>query len=276
MRLANLLFIAAVGIGAPTAWATASKATGLSIQVQPGDWGNAHVEDIQAVLGSVAAVLEPYFPRHSASRVVVSASNTGPQVLARKSADGAHLVLLNVRDRRWDQFAYQFAHELCHIFSNYDQRPIGDAASREHQWFEETLCEMVSLVALKRLAVRWQDSPPRAGWEDYAPAFREYAERLLSAQHRRVPAHQSPSAWFAHHRVVLENNPYQRDKNELLASSLLELLESTPGSMEAIGYLNLEAPSKPGFSGYLAAWYDCCPEQHRPFVRRVMRFFGAA
>jgi hypothetical protein len=277
MRLAHLSLLAALCVLAPLAWASAPESNRFSVRVQPGDWGNAAVDDIQAVLTSVADVLAPYFPRHAAAQVVVNSSRTGPRVLARKSADGAHLVLLNVQDRRWDQFAYQFSHELCHIFSNYDQRLVGDnPGSREHQWFEETLCEAVSLVTLTRLASSWKESPPRAGWDDYAPAFREYAERLLSAQHRRLPPQQSPSSWYVQHQAALESNPYHRDKNELLATSLLELFASTPGSLEAIAYLNVEAPSKPGFAGYLAAWYDCCPEQHRPFVRQLMRVFGAA
>jgi hypothetical protein len=274
MRLAQFFFIAAVCIAAPSAWATESTVPGLSIEVQPGDWGDAHVRDIQAVLSSVAAVLQPYFARHSARRIVIRASNTGPQVLARKSADGAHLVLLNVRDRRWDQFAYQFAHELCHIFSNYDQRPIGDA--RAHQWFEEALCEAVSLVTLDRLASKWQQSPPRTGWEDYAPAFREYAARLRAAPHRVLPAWQSVSDWYGQQSESLAADPYQREKNETLATALVELLESTPGALEAIAYLNIEAPARGGFDGYLAAWYECCPEQHRPFIRRLMLLFPSA
>ena len=277
MRLAHLSFLAAFWVVATLAWASAPESNRLSVRVQPGDWGNAAVDDVQAVLTSVADVLAPYFPRHAAARVVVNSSRTGPRVLARKSADGAHLVLLNVQDRRWDQFAYQFSHELCHIFSNYDQRPVaGDSAAREHQWFEETLCEAVSLVALTRLASSWKESPPRAGWDDYAPAFREYAERLLSAQHRRLPPQQSPSSWYVLHQAALESNPYHRDKNELLATSLLELFDSVPGSLAAIGYLNLEAPSERGLAGYLAAWYDCCPEQHRLFVRRLIALFTAA
>ena len=276
MRFVPLALLTLLGL-VPFAAAPAQSLDVLSIRVQPGDWGNASVRDIQTVLTSVAEVLSPYFPRHATSRVVVGFSTSGPRVLASRSADGAHQVLLNVQDRRWDQFAYQFSHELCHIFTNHDQRPIGgDPASRPHQWFEETLCEAVSLLALKRLALSWSSSPPHTGWDAYAPAFGEYAERLQRAEHRRLPPHQSLSAWYGEHQSAMESNPYLRDENEVLAGSLLELFESTPGSLEAIAYLNVEAPSQPGFEGYLAAWYDCCPDQGRLFVRRVTALFGKA
>lgn len=273
----NLALLAAICLVASLASASTPASSRLSIQVQSGDWGNASVRDIEAVLNSVADVLAPYFPQHASARVLVAFSKMGPQVLARKSPDGAHLVILNVRDRRWDQFAYQFSHELCHVFSNYDRRPIGgQPASRDHQWFEETLCEAVSLVALNRLASSWKNSPPHAGWEDYAPAFREYAQRLLNGEHRRLPAQDSLAGWYLRHQVALEGDPYLRHMNEQLATSLLDLFESTPGSLEAIGYLNLEAPSKQDFAAYLAAWYDCCPEQQRPFVRRLISLFTTA
>ena len=248
----------------------------LSIQVQPGDWGAASVQDIETVLKSIADVLLPDFPRHASARIVVGFSKAGPRVLAGKSPDGAHQVLLNVQGARWDQFAYQFSHELCHIFSNYDHREIGPApASRSHQWFEETLCEVVSIVALNRLASSWKVSPPHAGWADYAPAFRRYAQRLLNDEHRHSPEI-SIAAWYRENESSLERNPYLREKNELAATVLLELFEAVSGSLETIGYLNLEAPSQEGFAAYLVSWYDCCPESHRPFVLRLMSLFANA
>lgn len=276
MHLLRLALLAATGLAASAALAGVPAAGQLSIEVQDGNWGDASVRDIQSVLNSVAGVLAPNFPRHASARVVVAYSKAGPRVLAQKSSDGAHVVLLNVQDRRWDQLAYQFAHELCHIFSNYDQRTIGeDPASREHQWFEETLCETVSLVTLNRLAASWKTSPPHARWDAYAPAFREYAARLLSGEHRRAPAHASLGGWYTSHQAALAANPYLREKNEQLATALLALFESSPDSLKALGYLNLEAPLKQGFSAYLAAWYECCPEAQRPFVRRLISLFAA-
>lgn len=255
--------------------AFASAPAGMTIEVLNGDWGAASARDIESVLKSVADVLVPYFPRHASARVVVGFSTNGPRVLARKLTDDAHQVFLNVRDARWDQFAYQFSHELCHIFSNYDERPINSKpGAREHQWFEETLCEAVSIVALRHLASSWRTSPPHAGWQDYAPAFSDYAQRLLRESHRHLASADSITDWYMRHQAALETNPYLRRENELLATLLVELLESTPGSLEAIGYLNLETPSEKGFAAYLVAWRDCCPESHRRFVQQVISLFS--
>lgn len=247
----------------------------IAIEVQHGDWGAARTEDIQTVLTRVADVLLPYFPQHASNKVLVTFSGQGPRVLFDKSSDGAYRVLLNVQDARWDQFAYQFSHELCHIFTNYEQRKIDrDTIIGNHQWFEETLCEALSIFALNRVASSWENSPPYPYWRNYASAFREYAQRLLSEKHRYLPPDKSIEEWYAENQEALEGNPYLRQKNELLARWLLPLIENTPADLEAIGYLNREKSSSPeSFQAYLESWYSCCPEGARDFIRRVMLLF---
>lgn len=243
--LAMILLAASAAVAAEVM----PPAGAIEIRVEAGDWGQVRPRDIAAVLTTVAATLQPSFPRHAAERVSVAYSAAGPSVLLEKSADGAHRVFLNVRDARWDQFTYQFSHELCHIFTNHEHREIAPGlVARDHQWFEETLCEAVSLVALERMAIRWEQSPPYPGWKGYASAFRDYAEQLRDEQHRQLSLNETVEQWFAANREALEHNPYLRQKNELLAVKLLSLLEAAPDSLEAIGYLNAE-PSACAFRG---------------------------
>lgn len=241
-----------------------------AIRVEAGDWGGAPVRDVEAVLVSVARVMMADFPQHAAVRVVVRPSPAGPRVLAERAADGAHQVLLNVRGPRWDQLAYQFSHELCHIVSNYDLRPVD--ATRKHQWFEEAVCEAVSIVALQRLAARWQDEPPHASWAAYAPAFHHYAQRLLNAAHRQLDPSTTFAAWYRRNAPAMAADPYLREKNELVATALVELFARE--GLQSVGYLNRHAAPGSGFAAYLAAWHDCCPETHRPVVRRLLALFS--
>ena len=246
-----------------------------SIRVQPGGWGAASTQDIETVLNSVAGVVIPQFPNHASARIAVAFSDSGPRVLAEKTSDGAYQVLLNVSGARWDQFAYQFSHELCHIVTNFEHREIGSPGSRSHQWFEETVCEVVSLAALNRLATSWKESPPHAGWSDYAPAFRRYAERLLASGHRTISPATSMAAWYRENRRSLERDPYLRGKNEAAAMALLKLFEADPDNLAAIAYMN-ESREHGSFSAYLASWRDCCPEPRRAFVERLIAIFAEA
>ena len=273
VSMATLLTTVLIGSSALAAdWAPASR---IAIQVKRGDWGAARTQDIEKVLALVADVLVPYFPRHASERIVVERGKQGPRILPDKSRDGAYQVVLDVQDTRWDQFTYQFSHELCHVFTNYEHREIGSGSTpRDHQWFEETLCEAVSLFALKQVASRWELSPPSPGWEEYSSAFREYADRLLSERHRHWLAKESLAEWYRENRQDLDRNPYLREKNEFLANRLLTLLESTPGSLESIAYLNLEgALSAKTLKAYLESWYSCCPEKYRAFIGQVIALF---
>jgi hypothetical protein len=249
---------------------------GIQVRVERGAWGAARVQDIERVLTSVADVLAPSFPRHASAHIVVEYSKDGPAVLFEKSAGGAYRILLNVQDTRWDQFAYQFSHELCHVFTNFEHREIdNNAVIRNNQWFEETLCEAVSILTLKRVAATWERSPPYPAWKDYAPAFGEYAQRLLDEPHRRLSSNLSTAEWYGTNQAPLDRYPYLRQKNEFLAARLLPGLENTPGGLEAIGYLNLEEPRPSRDIGtYLKSWHTHCPEKYRAFISQVIALLG--
>lgn len=257
-----------------------SSANGtMDIHVESGGWGNVRPSDIEAVLASVAVVLAPSFPEHRSNRILVAHSVIGPSVSLKRAADGTQRVYLKVQDARWDQFAYQFSHELCHIFTNYEHREAAPGVpDRDHQWFEETLCEAVSLHTLERLSALWEQNPPRPHWREYAPAFHRYAERLLNESHRRLPKDQTLGQWLSDNGTALERNPYLREKNELLAGYLLPLLKASPNALEAIGYLNTVPGSKrkKTLAGYLQQWRECCPVSHRAFVTQVMALLGEA
>lgn len=279
MNLPWILF----GIGLSLQTASAATAVdgavplghSIEIRVEAGDWGSVNPHDIETVLTSVAATLLPHFPQHAARRIAVAYKTDGPSILLERTSGGAHRVFLSVRDARWDQFAYQFAHELCHVFTNHEHRRIADGTlNRDHQWFEETLCEAVSLFALERMAARWKDAPPYAHWRGYAPAFLAYEQGLLAAPHRQLSPGETLAHWFAASREALARNPYLRQKNELLAVHLLTLLETVPDGLAAIGYLNAEAATPPpSLAAYLESWRSCCPPGQRAFVIQVMALF---
>lgn len=73
---------------------------------------------------------------------------------------------VSVRDRKYDQFAYQLSHELAHIM-------IG--VYRTNSTIE-TLAVAVSLETLDRLAERWHLAPPHKHWAEYAGQFYTYRQ----------------------------------------------------------------------------------------------------
>lgn len=251
---------------------------GVLIQVAPGNWGSADPRDIQLVLDSVANEFRPFVARPSQDLVTIRVipRSGSPRVLYERGPQGEYVVQLTARDERWFQYAYQFSHELCHILSNFDHKERnGETVATGNQWFEESLCETASLFTLKRMATSWTERPPARKWVGYGPMFASYAEKLLAESHRYLPANQSFGQWYAENQPSLRDNPYLREKNELVAAMLLPLFEQDPSMWKAIAYLNANpASAAKSFSEYLADWHGACPTGTQEHVGKTMSLLG--
>jgi hypothetical protein len=173
-----------------------------AISVSEGDWGNVNRAEIHDVLVATARELQMFFPERHGDAIRVERSTRAPTVLYQRNAEGEYVVYLTVTGRRWEQYTYEFAHELCHIYGNHHQRP--NSALAPHQWFEESLCETASLFVLRRMGLTWH----ARGFEqrNYAPIFAEYAKLLMNEVHRQGPLALGP--WYAHNATRLLQNPY--------------------------------------------------------------------
>ncbi len=251
---------------------------GLDIRVGDGGWGNADKEDVERVLYSVAAELEPYFPHGQLPLIKVEHGDDTPIALYERLSGGQYVILLTAKDRHWSQLAYQFAHELTHVLSNFDNSAIRQAKQNDpNQWFEESICEAASLFALKKMASTWEVSPPYEQWKDYAPALRRYAEEMQLEAHRSLPQGTTLANWFSQNEQAVRIDPYRRASNEIVAERLLKLFEQHPQSWGAISFLNHDKQmATHNLREYLQQWYACCPEAHKNFVQQVMVELGVA
>lgn len=250
------------------------RKSGVTIRVEAGGWGVADKNEVESVLNAVADELTARVPVGLAVPIVVAHTEREPMVLYAKGGKGEYQVRLHAKDRRWGEYIYEFAHELCHIMSNYDAH--GGIASRKYnQWFEETLCETASLYTLRSMAVTWQTDPPRAGWEAHAKKLGAFAELLISEGHRELPEGTSLAGWLRENEETLRNEPYLRDKNEIVARLLLPLFENDPDGVASLHYLNLDpADARSNLEEYLHCWYDRAPARHKTFVASILKLLG--
>ena len=251
-----------------------SKRMGLSLEVQGGGWGKAKKESIETVLYSVADELMSRLPKKLTAPIVVSHTNNGPVALYERGPAGEYRIQLHASDENWHLYVYEFAHELCHILSNYEEN-VGADTTKYNQWFEETLCETASLFALKSLAATWEASPPEQKWADEAKKLRRFFEHLLAEGHRQLPPHTPLVIWLQGHEEHLRPDPYLRTKNEVVANLLLPLFQENPQNWEALNYLNLESSdARASLGEYLGHWYKNAPLEHKRFVGGVLSLFS--
>lgn len=247
-----------------------SRKLGLDIRVEGGGWGTARPETIESVLYSVADELMARLPNKLAAPIVVTHTNSNPVALYDRGSNGEYRVQLHATGQSWHLYVYEFAHELCHILSNYEEH-VGADTTKYNQWFEETLCETASLFTLKSLAETWEASPASPEVAGKGKNLRRFFEHLISEGHRQLPDYAPLAGWLREHEAELRNNPYLRDKNDVVANLLLPLFENNPQNWDALTYLNLDPDdARSSLEGYLRHWYQNAPLEHKNFVASVL------
>lgn len=248
---------------------------GLVLHVKDGGWGSARKETIETVLYAVADELLARLPKKLATPIVVSHTDDNPIALYERGSNGEYRVHLHATGENWHLYVYEFAHELCHILSNYDENiRVGGETSRYNQWFEETLCETASLFALKSLAATWEASPPNPKWAKEAKSLRRFFDHLIAEGHRQLPPQTPLVNWLRDNEERLRNDPYLRDRNEVVANLLLPLFQDDPQNWAALNYLNLDpADARATLEQYLRNWYQNAPFEHKRFVAGVLAMF---
>ena len=240
----------------------------MHIVVAPYAWGESETRDIRVLLEDTAshtdALLRSPF---TGTIVVVQAplNDRKPRTHYRSSQAAPFFIQLTAADAYWAQFAYQFSHEFCHVLSDYER--LGEGSNG---WLHEAICELASVFTLRRMAGTWSTNPPYPNWIDYADALASYVEEYLSCEERQLPAGMTLAAWLQTEEKSLRSDRYQRDKNAVVAHSLLPIFESEPAGWNAIRRL---PASSSMLMDYLVEWEGSVDPQDRPFVRRIRDAF---
>ena len=247
----------------------AAQATLLSAPLTlTGDWGKSPentarlvVLRMREVCLSGIALLSDRQPQ----LLNVDGHTTGfPHIeLGQKPADAA-FIAVDIGTRAWAQLAYQFGHELGHVFCNTWQP--GSVAQTPSQWLEESLVEAFSLRGLGLLADSWIRDPPIAGSSAYGAAIREYRDNQVEKY--RV-ADGGPVAdmgsWFHAKRHALDA---LGGVNPIAAPAIVAFLaeyERDPRCVEDLGAVNRwPQRSAVPIETYLQLWRASCAEIKAP------------
>lgn len=257
----------------PSEKKVSSRKLGLNIQVKGGGWGKVSNDSIETVLYSVADELMSQLSVTPAVPIVVTHTEHNPITLFERGEHGEYLVHLHAREANWHLYVYEFAHELCHILSNYNGN-AGREGGRYNQWFEETLCETASLYTLQSLATRWEKAPPAPELAAQAERLHRFFELLINERHRQLPANAPLAVWLDDNEELLRHDPYQRQKNEVVANLLLPLFATDPENWAMLSYLNRDpADARSNLRDYLHHWYLNAPPEHRTFIADILAMF---
>jgi len=226
--------------------------------------------DIKKLCDSTGRELWKLFPDYKIDKMVIKRGKGGPITLYNRNSNGEIIIRLDTGNTLWCQYAYQFAHEFCHVLSGYDEDYKGN------MWFEETLCETASLYAMRAMARSWKNDPPYKHWSNYRDELRSYSDKVIKG---RTKVHEiyakGLAGFYQAHKAELTKNACDRDLNGAMSLVFLKLFEESPESWGAIRWLN-STPSPKGetFEQYLTKWRNAAPKKHKPFIVKVAGLYG--
>ena len=234
-----------------------------------GSWGQSAPEDAAAVIESMRAAclagVALLSERQPKKLRVDNHSGSNPSIWLHSEEPATGWIIVIVGTRDWCNLAYQFGHELGHVFGNsweLDAQPRSPC-----QWIEEALVEAFSLRGLGLLADNWGHAPPFPNDAAYAGSIRSYRKTIL-ASYRRIAKKKSVSAgfgtWFRTHEAFLSAHGGVKAARGAVPT-LLEMLEGDPALIADIGALN-RWPGRSGVSvhDYFDLWAQSCVALNAP------------
>lgn len=198
-------------------------------------WGNASPIDVAFVLASSK---KAFLWNSQLHLPAIQVYHGAPHPLMHSALqNGIAIVRLTTKELVWDQYAYQFAHELCHVVTQHTHmgKRFGWTKNTEQSWLEESFCEAASFLTLKRLSKIWEVLPPWPHWISYAPQFQNYLTITINdygAQPNNF------LTWFTDNESSLREDALQRNKNAVIALKLLPLMECNPHSIGALSHFS--------------------------------------
>ena len=233
----------------------------ITITLAGDNWGTGRHSTIKAVLANAAAQITKHLREDVEATIDVGHWKEDPRIWRNDGGPTSYTIRLSAKNKRWAQYSYQFAHELCHLLANYEQR-----FQKPNQWFEETICEMAGLYTVRSMGVTWKKNPPFPHKTTYAKHLLEYADNAAEKVAGQTPDDESWEEWLRKHEERSRADPYERVGNRIIALRMLPLFENDPEGWNAIRRL---PASEVRIGEFLTQWKEAADPQDRELIQRI-------
>lgn len=237
----------------------------VTIEVMGENWGDAHRRDIKKLLENVASHLTRHLRAEASVLLEVRNWEDDPMILIRQQGQTSYWIMLSTMGKRWAQYSYQFAHEFCHLLSDYECLE-GSA----NNWFHESICELASLFTLRSMATTWEAEPPYPNWSSYSNSLWHYAEERVNTVRKELPGDDEMGLWLRNYESKGRLDRYLRKENRIIALRMLPLFEQYPEGWNAIRLL---PRSDVSIGPYIEQWkkaVDACDQSFIGQLQNVL------
>lgn len=235
-------------------------------------WGNAPTSNIKALCENVALHFQEQVTTQYKVRgkVNVRWDGSGPFIrFASWDPPDTFNIYLSVTDTRWQQMAYQFAHEFCHALMG-DLERLRD---RKNLWFEETICMLSSIWVLKEMTETWAHRAPYPNWAGWRHLLTNYANQNMNAARSRYTG--TATEWLLEHEDFLRSKYMDFTEHGLVTqlayNFLLPIFEKNPKGWNAVAQL---PDSDSQITEYMKEWYQKVDIEDKRFVEAIAKEMG--
>lgn len=218
----------------------------FSIDPQSNFNGPTHAR-VKEILTPVETLLTQVFARTPERLIEVYVRPEGPKV---DLVYNVQRIGLSAQEHFYMQYVYQFAHEMGHVLTNWQ-----DSDTRQFKWFEETICELASVYVIRIFAeTRPYGVFTKEQWLAYVETVRKnHADQRFD---RFGIGPTTPSRyWFPKVSRQLSYDSLIRELNGGIAFDILPHVLEHPHLWQAFAYLNQWDTSRDkDFRAYLNSW----------------------
>lgn len=231
------------------------------------------IQELIEVLEINTKLMEKYFSLNSPSnmQIVQNSDFNTPEFDTSGYNPTIKLTVPNIR--YYDQYVFQFSHELCHVL-------IGKEKEHSHQtrdaWFEEVICEVSSRFFLEKIS-----SDHRMAKILYpVPTFKMYAsdrKNMISTFDVRVLSNEE-SHLLSRFRSEIENRTYgnddTRNRYNYIANFIHPIFEENPNLWQEV-YLIRNFSNEKGFIENLMSWKnESQRDENKESIQTIINLFS--
>lgn len=240
--------------------------------VEKDGWINIQPEYISFCLESLRLIFNSWYGNKNSDKVWFVNKKVDQDVPCAFPKRG--IVNLNMNSLTFNdgcQLIYQLAHELTHIYLG---RENIYNMNKKHMWFEETICELSSIVALKNPI--WNNSIQSSrGFITNVCDANNYADRMITEYTKTMNIRDAKiSSIYKLNAENLSLDPYIRELNGLFACKIFNEVNIDYNFWQCIKIFTELDGQVVDILDLFTRWYYVVETKYQSIVAKIISIFG--
>ncbi len=175
-------------------------------------------------------------------------------------------------DNYYDQYVFQFSHELCHMLIRYPQNA---SVRAKDSWFEEVICEVSSRFFLYKMSISNELQEIQGYLKNFAIYAQKREETAINIDVTTLSQENSPQLIKFRNEIINDNyaNLETRKQYNYIANAIYPIFSENPELWKEVPLI-YNFDDKNTFIQNLQNWYlECTNETNKQSVNKIIELF---